>query len=139
MKKKFKRDINSIGEISKFIAEFLDQSRLNYGLSFTINLVVEELFTNLVKYNVNTAHDIFIGLTHEGNKLIITFIDYDVKPFDIRETEEYNTNQTLKDRPIGGLGIHLVKKIMDKINYEYRDKQSKITLIKYLRNNDARY
>ena len=139
MKKKFKRDINSIKEITKFIAEFLIQKKLDNGLSFTINLAVEELFTNMVKYNAGNPNDVLIGLAQGSNKLIVTIIDYDVEQFDIRQTEEYDATQTLEERPIGKLGIRLVKQIMDKIDYEYTDRQSKITLIKYLRNNHVQH
>ena len=55
-------------------------------------------------------------------------------PFDITETAEVDTKQSLEERRVGGLGIHLVNEMMDKIEYEYKDRQSKIILIKHLEN-----
>jgi hypothetical protein len=60
--------------------------------------------------------------------------DVDAEPFDITQADEYDTRQPLKERPIGRLGIHLVRRMVDEINYEYKDRQSKITLIKDLGN-----
>ncbi len=132
MKKKFKRTINSLEIIFNFIGEFAARYKLDKSISFAINLAVEELFTNMVKYRGNNPHDILINLTKETNKVIVSLTDYDVEPFDIGDAKAYDPTQTLEDRKPGGMGIHLVKKFMDEIDYKYQDGTSKITLAKYL-------
>jgi len=137
MKQRFKRDINSLERIFHFIRDFGTQTKLDDRNVNAINLVVEELFTNMVKFNPGNTNDISIGLSRDPDKITISIIDYDVEPFDIRETEDYDPTLPLEERRIGGLGIPLVKKFVDKIDYEYKNRQSKITLIKYLENDNV--
>lgn len=132
MAKKFKRDLKSLDEIFKFINEFSAKTGVDESVVFTINLVVEELFTNMVKYTSENSNEILLELKKNEDDLIIHLTDFDVDPFDISKTAEVDTKQSLEERRVGGLGIHLVKQMIDKIEYEYKDRQSKIILIKHL-------
>lgn len=132
MEEKFKRDIKSLDKIFDFVREFIAKYNFDDSIAFTLNLVVEELFTNLVKYNAEASHDILISLNRDENKLIITLTDFDVEPFDVTKSEKVDVNQSVKKRKVGGLGLHLVKQMVDKIDYEYKNRESKITLIKNL-------
>ena len=138
MENKFKRKIDSLESIYLFIVEFTELNKLDNKFVFTINLIIEELFTNMVKYSPGNTNDILISLSTDSEKFIVSMIDYDVEPFDIRETKEYDPTKPLEERRIGGVGIPLIKKIMDKIDYEYKNRESKITLIKYLENDHVR-
>lgn len=133
MEKKFPRDINSLKQIFDFASKFIEQNKLKEDIAFSLNLVIEELFTNMVKYHPGNANDILITIAKDSNKLIISLTDYDVEPFDITDTKDVNPNQSLEERRIGGLGLYFVMKMMDNVTYEYKDRQSKITLIKQLR------
>jgi anti-sigma regulatory factor (Ser/Thr protein kinase) len=86
----------------------------------------------MVKYNSGNPNRIQLELTRSENKVTIEMIDYDAEPFDIRQSKDYNTKQSLQKRPVGKIGIHLVKKYVDNIDYQYQDRTSKITLTKYL-------
>ncbi len=132
MDKKFKKDLNSLDGIFKFINEFSAKTGVDESVVFTINLVVEELFTNMVKYTYENSNEILLQLKKNAEDLIIHLTDFDVDPFDITKTAEVDTKQSLEERRVGGLGIHLVKQMIDKIEYEYKDRQSKIILIKHL-------
>ena len=132
MEKKFKKEISSLDEIFDFIGEFVTANEIDDSITLKINLAVEELVTNMVKYNVESMNDISISLNKHDNKLILVLTDFDVEPFDITQTEDIDTTQSLEARRIGGLGILLLKRMVDGINYEYENRQSKITLIKEL-------
>ena len=132
MDKKFKRDLNSLDRIFQFINEFSAKTGVDESVVFTINLVVEELFTNMVKYTNENSNEILLQLKKNEDDLIIHLTDFDVDPFDITKTAEVDTKQSLEERSVGGLGIHLVKQMIDKIEYEYKDRQSEIILIKHL-------
>ncbi|MFQ5630708.1 MAG: ATP-binding protein [bacterium] len=132
MQKTFKRNLDSLDEIFTFISDFITQHQIANSLSFTLNLVVEELFTNMVKHNVKSRCDVQIDLQREENLLKICLTDFDVEPFDITKIKEVDVDQHLEERKVGGLGIHLVKQMMDDIHYEYKDRMSRITLIKHL-------
>ncbi len=132
MQKEFKRHTNSLKEIFILIKSFIGEEQLNKNLASPINLVIEELFTNMVKYSPENPNKILLELSRDIDQVTIVLTDFDVESFDIRHSSEYDTNQTLEKRPIGKMGLHLVKKYVDDINYEYRERTSKITLIKYL-------
>lgn len=134
---KFQRTLSSLEKISQFVLEFARKNKLNDRIVNIITLVVEELFTNAVKYNPGNTNDISVNLSMESDKLIVSIIDYDVEPFDIRQTGAYDFRKKLNERRVGGLGIPLVKKMMDKIDYEYKNRQSRITLVKYLEKEHA--
>ena len=134
MENTFKREIDSLDKIFDFISEFSTQKNLDDATVFTVNLIIEELFTNMVKYHARNPHKVFISLTKDENVLTIVLIDYDVEPFDLTKVQAYDLNKPLKDRTPGKLGTHFIKKMMDNIEYDYKDRQSKITLTKYLRN-----
>jgi len=122
MDKKFKKDLNSLDGIFKFINEFSAKTGVDESVVFTINLVIEELFTNMVKYTYENSNEILLQLKKNADDLIIHLSDFDVDPFDITKTAEVDTKQSLEERRVGGLGIHLVKQMIDKIEYEYKDR-----------------
>ena len=132
MERTFKRDLCSLSEIFSFLREFKRKSKIENSVAFGLNLIVEELFTNMVKYNAENPNDIQISLEKSGDRLILVFNDFDVEPFDITKVNEVDTRQCLEEREVGGLGIHLVKCIADEVDYEYSDRRSKITVVKKL-------
>ena len=97
-----------------------------------LQFAVEELFTNLVKYSRGGTRDILLDLKHEGGRLVVSLTDFDVEPFDIRAVEDVDVDRDLKDRKPGGLGIHLLKRMVDDVGYEYVDGRSTTTLVKSL-------
>jgi anti-sigma regulatory factor (Ser/Thr protein kinase) len=110
----------------------MNKERLPQDLESPLNLVIEELFTNMLKYNSGNTNKILFELNKDRNKILMILTEFDVDRFDIRTATDYNTTQNLKERPIGKVGLHLVKKYVDDIQYEYHDRTSKIILIKYL-------
>jgi len=137
MQKRFNRDIQALDAVFAFIGEYLKNSNINDAVSYAVNVAVEEIFTNCVKYNTKSKEDIALDINHEGNKLIITITDNDSEFFDITKTDEVDTDMPLEKRQPGGLGIHLVKQMMDEVKYQYNDGVSIITLVKNLENNDV--
>lgn len=132
MEKLFKRTFESLEEVFDFLDAFVKANGIGRDAAYTINLAVEELFTNMVKYNPDNANDISISIQRTNNDLSVTLLDSDAEPFDITQTAEVDITQTLAERRAGGLGIHLIKKMVDHLEYEYNNRQSRITLIKRL-------
>ena len=132
--KAFKKNLNALDGIFDFTHAFLASNHIDEKFRFPIDLAIEELFTNMIKYNGESRHDIILSLHRHSNRLIISMTDHDVDAFDITQTGEVNTAKPLNDRQVGGLGLHLVKKMVDDIRYEYADRQSRIILTKNLEN-----
>ena len=132
--KSFKRNYDSLSDIFDFVSDYLKRFNIDEASSFKTNLAIEELFTNMIKYQTDGKHDIIIELMLEDNKLIINMTDQDVKRFDITKSPEVDINKPLNERKDGGLGLFLVKKIMDEVKYDYKNGNSRITIVKNLEN-----
>ena len=128
----FERTLQSLDQIFDFINAFMVKAGIPQSQIFPIQLAVEELFTNWVKYQADSPHDIAIALDNSHRKLIVTLTDPDCERFDLRNAPEPAIHQPLSDRKPGGLGIHLVKKMVDTVDYTYVNRKSTITLTKYL-------
>ncbi|MEJ2634792.1 MAG: ATP-binding protein [Calditrichia bacterium] len=138
MKKKFQRDFSSLEQMCSFIQSFVHRNGLNEEIRFAIELVVEELFTNMLKYCPGCMGDIEIGLSKRKNEIVLTVKDFNSQPFDPTQAADYDATVPLSKRPTGKLGIHLIKKYMDDINCEYKNNMNKLTLTKILRKTHVR-
>jgi anti-sigma regulatory factor (Ser/Thr protein kinase) len=134
MEKHFQRDVKTLDKIFEFICEFIAENKIDESTAFSINFAIEEIFTNMVKYNPENQNNISISLNKDGNKLILCLTDYDVGHFDITKLKEVDISQSLQERKAGGLGLHIVKQMVDEIDYEYKNRNSRITIIKHLEN-----
>jgi anti-sigma regulatory factor (Ser/Thr protein kinase) len=102
-------------------------------LLFQIKLVLEEIGTNIVKYGYEHEEekDIRITLTSESHALTMEIMD-DGKPYDpFAEAPPPDLDSSVEERPIGGLGVYLVQKLMDEAHYRREDGMNKVTLIKH--------
>ncbi len=134
MEKHFQRDIKSLDKIFEFICAFIAENKIDESTAFSINFAIEEIFTNMAKYNPENQNNISISLNKDGNKLILCLTDYDVGHFDITKLKEIDISQSLQERKAGGLGLHIVKQMVDETDYEYKNRNSRITIIKHLEN-----
>lgn len=131
MERTFPRAIDALAEIVQFVEEYAG-GRVPRGQLPVIHLVIEEIFTNMVRHNADGEDQIALALDRNEHDFTITMTDRDSERFDIREQEDVDVSAPLEDRKPGGLGIHLVKHLVDEIHYRYRDGVSVITLIKKL-------
>ena len=126
--RRFGRAFGSLESIFGFVAEFVEASGLPASAAFDLDLVIEELFTNMVKYHPHGAPEIEIGLTRLGPEVAVTLRDFDVERFDPTLAPPPDFSRPASERPTGGLGLHLVRRIARDIRYEYRDRNSTITV-----------
>ena len=131
-------DIQQIPELNNFVKTVGEQLNLDASLSSQLMLAVEEAVVNVMSYAypLGTKGDISVDATatEEWLKFIITDQG---KAFDPTQGGNADTTLNAEDRPIGGLGILLVQKLMDTINYERIDGKNVLTLKKnYKQNND---
>lgn len=132
MEKAFTRDLDALGDVFEFIDSFVASHTLDPPVQFALNLAIEELFTNMVRHNEEGSDDIAIHFEKEGSQVVVTMMDFDSTPYDLTEHGAVDINAPLEERKVGGLGIHLVKRMMDEVYYEYKDGQTKIKLVKTL-------
>jgi serine/threonine-protein kinase RsbW len=111
---------------------FAAAERLDERSAFAVELTLEELFTNLVRHNVGGRDQIEITLRRDGSCLVIRLEDFDVEPFDVSAVNAPDVRKELREREVGGLGIHLVKSLVDKLSYEYANRTLIVTAYKEL-------
>jgi serine/threonine-protein kinase RsbW len=133
----FKRDISALNDVFRFTAEFVGARRIGKSVSFAMDLAVDELFTNIIKHAAPGSNDISVDLDVVGKDLVIKITDFDVERFDITETNSVDVSKSLDDREAGGIGLHLVRNIVDDVTFEYWNRTACITLIKHMEDPDV--
>ena len=128
----FPRSFDALDGIFRFIGDFLAARSLDDELYRPVCFIVEELFTNCVKYNTGGGHDIALALGHTPDQLTVQLMDFDVEPFDVTRAPVVDTTRPLDEREPGGLGLHLVRQMVDTLQYEYAGGRSTITFTKAL-------
>jgi len=123
----FKRSYDSLEAVFQFIEDFLRVKSIDMNLREPVDFIVEELFTNMVKYNPGNEHDIALSLGCTAQVLTVRLTDFDVDPFDVTRGPAVDIDKPLQERQIGGLGLHLVRKMADTLRYEFADRRSTIT------------
>jgi anti-sigma regulatory factor (Ser/Thr protein kinase) len=132
MHKKFARNYNSLEEMFEFTEFFFDSEEIAVDVRFSVHFVMEELFTNMVKYNQGNSNEILVAIERDQSKVTASLTDYDVDEFDVTLERNVDTSLSLEERRIGGLGVHLIQKMVDSLQYRYKDRQSKVTFSKEL-------
>ena len=128
----FARSFASLDAIFRFIGDFLEARSLGADLYGPVCFIVEELFTNFVKYNEGGRHDISLSLGHTPERLTVRLTDFDVEAFDPTHAPAVDVDKPLSDWQPGGLGLHLVRQMADTLQYEYSGRRSTITFTKAL-------
>jgi len=115
------------------LAQWLDANRVPPGASAVAHLGVEELVSNCIKYafDDDRAREIAVSVSIADGRLLAQVID-DGQPFDPNHAPTPDLSLPLEQRPIGGLGLHLVRTMADRMTYERRDGLNRVTIEKAL-------
>ncbi len=124
MKKEFLAKKDELDKVTEFIHEeaskFVDMKTI-----LKIDVVVEEIFINISNYAYPNTHDgkVEVEIKNKDNKIIISFKDNGI-PFNPLEKKDPDITLSVEEREIGGLGIFMVKKMMDNVEYMYKDNKN---------------
>ncbi len=132
----FRREIEALGEVFEFLETFVDGQEVDEKTAFCINLVVEELFTNMVRHNVGGGDRISVSIERQDDHLHLELVDTDVEPFDPETAEVPPVDAGIGERRPGGLGVYLVRSMVDNLDYDYEPegRRMRITVTKTLEN-----
>jgi len=129
-----KNDVHDVSKFSTFMKSVLEKLDIEKSLARQLRLAVEEAVVNVIDYAYPAGQegDIEIQIMSDGKTLKTIIIDSGVA-FDPTAKEKADTSLSIEDRQIGGLGILLVRELMDTINYERENGKNILTLIKNIK------
>lgn len=130
MKKiQLKPSLDYLDTATEFVEQELDAAQVSMAIIAQINIVVDEIFSNIANYS--RASDVTVGCQIKEDIITLRFADNGIF-YDPTIKAEPDISLTAEERSIGGLGIYMVKKFMDSVDYEYRDKLNILVLTKKL-------
>lgn len=124
-------DIQQVPQLAEFVDMVCEEVGMDMAVAIQMNLAMEEAVVNVMTYAypADTVGDVTIEAVTIADQLQFTITDSGI-PFDPTAKAEVDTTLSAEERPIGGLGIHLVRQLMDSINYERIDGKNVLTLRK---------
>lgn len=130
---KLESEISELKTLHRHLVSYGKANGLSEACMFDINISLDEIFTNIVSYGFRdrSAHSITFTIKLVGNELTFDVED-DGVPFNPLEVKEPMIPENIINCKVGGLGIHLVKKLMDEICYKRKPGKNKLTLRKYI-------
>ena len=126
-------DINTVPQLNEFIDAFSLEAGLDMSLTMSLNLALEEAVVNVMTYAYAPDAQGELTLEAIADQRVLTFILTDMGvPFDPTAKEDADTTLGVEERPIGGLGIFLVRQLMDTVDDQRVDGRNILTLTKKL-------
>ena len=124
-------DVQTIPQLAAFVDDICEALGFDMSATMQMNLALEEAVVNVMSYAypAGTQGDVHIEAQANDVRLKFTITDSGA-PFDPTAKDEIDTTLSAEERPIGGLGIFLVREMMDSINYERVNNQNILTLRK---------
>ncbi len=130
--------IEAAPENADKVVDFVNEQLEKYGCDpkdrAAIDVAVDELFANIAHYAYSPEKGhatVRVDVLNDPLAVEITFIDHG-KPYDPLAKADPDITLSVDERPVGGLGIFIVKKSMDAVNYEYKDGKNILTIKKHI-------
>ena len=124
---------DQIDTVRKFFDDYSKENKLTEKTVHDIQMALDELLTNIVNYGYEDTDehqiDIHFGVNDAAVKVEI--VD-DSKPYNILEKDNPDISLSMEDKPIGGLGIFLIKKLMSNVDYYTEEGKNHLVMIKEL-------
>ena len=133
-----KSSLAELDSLCQNLENFGSKIGLSKKLIFEINLALDELFTNIISYGFKDGkeHIIKVTITPQNKELCLRIED-DGIPFNPTDFETPDVACSVENCKIGGLGIHIIKKLMDEICYQRCDDKNVMMLKKNLSNDES--
>ena len=126
-------EIESLATADKAVGDFAESMSWPDEATFKLKLVLEEILMNVISYGGDSSHKPRITLhLSQQNDLLSMEISDDGIAYDPLTAPPPDLESDLDDRPIGGLGVHLVRELMDNVSYRYKDGRNHLLVTKTL-------
>ena len=124
-------DLEEIAGTAEKVDAYCESHALSPDIAYAVNLSIDEILTNTISYGYDDEepHRIELVLRLEPDALVIVIVD-DSRPFDPTVTPDPDIEASLDERDVGGLGLFLVHRMMDRVEYERAGDRNVVTLTK---------
>ena len=125
-------ELGEIGRVQAAFAAFAEAQALPVAVRRGVSVALDELLNNAIRYGfAGGTGELAIAIERDAERLSATISD-NGKPFDPFAMSAPDTALPLEERPVGGLGIHLVRQLMDEASYQRREGRNVVVLTKRL-------
>jgi anti-sigma regulatory factor (Ser/Thr protein kinase) len=124
--------LESLGPLTAFAAAVFERRGVPRELLPPVELALEELFTNMVKYGGERREPVRIEIAARRDGVEVTLTDHDVAQFDVTQAPAVDIARPLHERAPGGLGLHLTRRLVDRLEYRYdpQRREARIVFVK---------
>lgn len=124
-------DVDTIPQLNEYIDCICEENGIDMEIAMSLNLAIEEAVVNVMSYAYpdGAQGKVKIESAVDPNQITFVITDNGI-PFDPTAKEDVDVTLSAEERPIGGLGIHLIRQIMTHISYERKDGKNILTLSK---------
>lgn len=123
-------EIKEMNKVTEFVSHILEANDCSVKARIQLEVAIDEIMSNIVHYAYEGATgEVTVECDVVEGTARICFIDSGV-PYDPLKKKDPDVTLSASEREIGGLGIFMVKKSMDDLSYEYKDRCNRLTLIK---------
>lgn len=126
-------DPGAVWKVKAAVERFAETHDVPADVRRSLKVALDELLANAFSHGMARRDDrsVTVEVALDGDRLTVTLTD-DGPPFDPFGQAAPDTTLAVDERPIGGLGIHLVRELMDEVSYERRNEQNVVVLVKQL-------
>lgn len=127
-------DVREIERLNKLVRQYGELHDVPSRALYAVNLALDELVTNVILYGFDApeGRQITVRIATAAGELVASVLD-DGKPFDPLAVKPPDLNAPLEQRDLGGLGIHLVRSLMDHVSYSRDEDKNVLTVRKRIR------
>ena len=126
-----RNQVEDLQRVAHFVEEIGEELKLSMELQMNLNRVMEEMVSNIIFYAFPKGTDATIELMAESDGTELTFVLSDQgREFDPTLKEDLDTDVNPAERELGGMGIFIVKNIMNKVTYQRLDGKNLLTMKK---------
>ncbi|MFP4477673.1 MAG: ATP-binding protein [Desulfatibacillaceae bacterium] len=131
---KLKNTCSELGRIAARVEELAEERGLPPKTVFDLHLAIEEHFTNVINHGLDVCAEceVTMNISMDTDAVVIVIEDPGT-PFNPMAADEPDLTGPAEERKEGGLGLHLIRKVMDEIHYERREDKNVFTMIKRIR------
>lgn len=119
----------AMAEVMAFVEGYFEEKGIPLPTSTQLSIAVDEIFSNITQYSGATEVEVLCG--ESKGRILLRFSDNGT-PYNPLEKPDPDVSLPAEEREIGGLGIFMVKKMMDEVSYQYEDEKNVLTLCKHL-------